>query len=219
MTEVGSTGATEDVRVLIVDLDGVIRHWHGDEFTALAESVGLSREDLGEIAFEPELLAAGMTGRVVFEDWADEIGRRAGALHGCDPAAVTAGFAALGWTIDHEVLALIREVRAAGRVKVALFSNASTRLEADLESCGIDTEFDVVFNSARLGLAKPDTEAFRTVAKLLEVPIERCLFVDDTRPNVEGARAAGMQAEAFIGIADLRELVEKKGLLDGAAAS
>ena len=217
--EVRPTGATGDVDALIVDLDGVIRHWHGDEFTALAESVGLSREDLGEIAFEPELLAAGMTGKVVFEDWADEIGRRASALHGCDPAAVTAGFAALGWTIDHEVLDLIREVRSAGRVKVALFSNASTRLETDLESCGIDGEFDVVFNSARLGVAKPDTEAFRTVAKLLGVPTERCLFIDDTRPNVDGAREAGMQAEAFVDVADLRQLLDEEGLLGGADPS
>lgn len=208
-----------DVDALIIDLDGVIRHWHDHEFTALAESVGLSREDLGDIAFEPELLTAGMTGAVVFEDWADEIGRRAGALHGCDAAAVTAGFAALGWTIDQEVVDLIREVRTAGRVKVALFSNASTRLEADLESCALDREFDFVFNSARLGVAKPDTEAFKTVAGLLEVPVERCLFVDDTLRNVEGARLAGMQPELFTSIAELRALLERAGLLDGAAAS
>ena len=208
-----------ELDALIVDLDGVIRHWHGHELTALAESVGLTREDLGEIAFEPELLAAAMSGAVVFEDWADEIGRRAGALHGCDPATLTAGWAALGWTIDHDVLDVIRAVRAAGRVQVALFSNASTRLEVDLESSGIDTEFDVVFNSARLGLAKPDVEAFSTVAKLLGVPVERCLFIDDTIPNVEGARAAGLQAEPFTDVGALRLLLERAGLLDGAAPS
>jgi putative hydrolase of the HAD superfamily len=207
-----------EVAALILDLDGVIRHWHGHEFTALAESLGLSRDELGEIAFEPELLAAGMTGAVVYEDWADEIGRRAGALHGCDAAAVTAGFTALGWTIDQEVVDLIREVRAAGRVKVALFSNASTRLETELESCALDGEFDFIFSSSRLGLAKPDAEAFRTVANLLDVPIERCLFIDDTRPNVEGARQAGMQAEPFTSVADLRELLEEAGLLDVAAS-
>jgi len=207
-----------DVDALIVDLDGVIRHWHNDEFVALAESVGLSNEELADIAFEPELLAAGMTGAVVFEDWADEIGRRAGALYGCDPAAVTAGFTALGWTIDQEVVELIREVRAAGRVQVALFSNASTRLEADLESCALDGEFDVVFNSARLGLAKPDAEAFRMVASLLGVPVERCLFVDDTLPNVDGARDAGLQAEPFTTVTELRALLERAQLLDRSSA-
>jgi putative hydrolase of the HAD superfamily len=208
-----------DIDALIVDMDGVIRHWHDHEFAALAESVGVSRDDLGDIAFESELLAASMTGAVVFEDWADEIGRRAGALHGCDAAAVTAGFAALGWTIDQEVVDLIREVRSAGRVKVALFSNASTRLEADLESCALDADFDFVFNSARLGVAKPDTAAFRTVADLLGVPVERCLFVDDTRPNVEGAREAGMRAEPFTSVAELRKVLEQTQLLDGSSAS
>src|SRR5205085_239628 len=202
---------------LIVDLDGVIRHWHGHELTALAESAGLSREDLGEIAFEPELLNAAMTGTVVFEDWADEIGRRAGALFGCDPAVITAGWIALSWRIDDEVVALLREVRAAGHVKLALFSNASTRLEADLEASNLHVEFDVVFNSARLGLAKPDVEAFKKVAGLLEVPVERCLFIDDTRPNIAGAREAGMKAEAFTDVADLRASLEEAGWLGAAA--
>ena len=71
----------------------------------------------------------------------------------------------------------------------------------------------MVFNSARLGLAKPDPEAFRKVAALLETTPERCLFVDDTLPNVEGARQAGMQAEHFTGIDALRSLLERAGLV------
>ena len=206
-----------DVAALIVDLDGVIRHWNNHEFEALAVTAELSLDELADIAFEPELLAAAMTGVVVFEDWADEIGRRASALYGSDSASLAAGWAALGWTIDQLVVELLREVRAAGRAQLALFSNASTRLEADLESSGIHGDFDVIFNSARLGLAKPDLEAFRSVAGLLEVPLEQCLFVDDTVANVDGARAAGMRAEPFTGVPQLRTLLEQAGLLDGAA--
>src|SRR4051812_35229300 len=114
---------TEAVSALIVDLDGVIRHWHNHEFEALAVAAELSLEELADIAFEPELLAAAMTGAVVFEDWADEIGRRAGALYGCDSATLAEGWCALSWRIDHDVLALLREVRSAGRARVALFSN------------------------------------------------------------------------------------------------
>jgi putative hydrolase of the HAD superfamily len=104
-------------------------------------------------------------------------------------------------------------------VKLALFSNASTRLESELASCGLDVEFDVVFNSSRLGMAKPDPEAFLTVARLLAVSPERCLFVDDRMSNVEGARAAGMQAEPFTDVASLRALLEREDLLGAAAAS
>lgn len=209
---------SDAVAVLIVDLDGVIRHWSNHEFEALAVAAELSLDELADIAFEPELLAAAMTGLVVFEDWADEIGRRAGALYGSDPASLAEGWRALGWTIDDRVVDVLREVRAAGRAQVALFSNASTRLEVDLESSGIHGDFDVIFNSARLGVAKPDLEAFRTVAGLLGVPLEQCLFVDDTIANVDGAAAAGMQAAPFTDVGQLRSLLERAGLLDGAAA-
>jgi putative hydrolase of the HAD superfamily len=205
-----------DIRGLIVDLDGVIRHWDGAHFAMTVASFGLEMEDFAAIAFERELLTAAMTGALTAEDWAEEIGRRTAALHDADAAAVAAGFAALSWSIDEEAVALVREVRAAGRASVALFSNASTRLEADLESCQIDGEFDAVFNSARLGLAKPDPDAFRTVARLLDLPVEACLFVDDTPANVEGARAAGMAAEPFTSVADLRSRLERAGLLDHA---
>ena len=109
-------------------------------------------------------------------------------------------------------------MRAVGRAKLALFSIASTKLETDLASVALHLEFDVVFNSARLGLAKPDPEAFATVARVLAIPVERCLFVDDTVSNVEGARAAGMQAEPFVGVEGLRTLLVTAGLLDGASA-
>ena len=207
-----------EIDALIVDLDGVIRHWDQQHFVETAASFGLRVDELAAIAFEKEVLDAGMTGALTFEDWADLIGRRIATLHGCDAAAVTQAFKDLRWSVDDEVVALLREVRARGRVKLALFSNASTRLEEDLASRDLHLEFDVVFNSARLGMAKPDPEAFRTVARLLGVPTERCLFVDDTVPNVEGAREANMHAEAFVGVAPLRSLLERAELL-GATAS
>jgi putative hydrolase of the HAD superfamily len=201
------------IDALILDLDGVVRHWDMDHLASTVRSLGVTREQFAQVAFEDELLASAMTGAISAEEWGDEIGRRIGQRHGCDPATVAAGFAALGWSIDDDVVALVQQVRDAGRVRVALFSNASTRLEADLESVGLDSAFDVIFNSARLGVSKPDPEAFRTVASALGTTPERCLFVDDTLANVEGARAAGMQAEAFMDLDGLRSLLDRAGLL------
>jgi putative hydrolase of the HAD superfamily len=208
-----------ELDALIVDLDGVIRHWDMPHFQETARSFGIEPEDFAAIAFRTELLDAGMVGSITFEEWADEIGSVAAARHGCDAGAVSAAFQSLKWRIDWEVVELLREVRAAGRVKLALFSNASTKLEEDLESVDLHVEFDVIFNSARLRVAKPDPDAFRTVAALLEVEPECCLFVDDTVPNVEGAREANMHAEVFVGIAPLRSLLERAGLVNGAATS
>jgi len=208
-----------ELDALIVDLDGVIRHWDMPHFQETARSFGIEPEEFAAIAFRTELLDAGMVGSITFEEWADEIGSVAAERHGCDAAAVSAAFQTLKWRIDWEIVELLREVRAAGRVKLALFSNASTKLEEDLESVDLHVEFDVVFNSARLRMAKPDPEAFRTVAALLEVEPERCLFVDDTLPNVEGARQANMHAEVFVGVEPLRSLLERAELVDAATAS
>ena len=108
----------------------------------------------------------------------------------------------------------MREVRAAGKAKVALFSNASTRLEADLETCGLDVAFDVVFNSARLGLAKPDPKAFLAVApstrhRPATVPVRGRHRSRTSKARVQ----AGMQAEQFTGQQALRSLLERAGLL------
>ncbi len=201
------------VDALILDMDGVVRHWDPDHLRSTVESLGLTHEQFGAVAFEAELLASAMTGAISAEEWSDEIGRRIGARHGADPVAAASAFTALAWTIDDDVVALVREVRASGKAKVALFSNASTRLEADLETCGLGGAFDVVFNSARLGLAKPDPAAFLAVAQALGTKPARCLFVDDTVRNVEGARQAGMQAEPFTDREALRALLERAGLL------
>jgi HAD superfamily hydrolase (TIGR01509 family) len=50
------------------------------------------------------------------------------------------------------------------------------------------------FVSHLMGSRKPDRVAYEHVAREIGVPIDRVLFFDDLAENVEGARAAGMQA-------------------------
>jgi putative hydrolase of the HAD superfamily len=202
----------EPIDCLILDLDGVVRHWDQEHFAESAATLGLTADELGAIAFEEELLGAAMVGTLTAEAWSEEIGRRAGERHGSDPAIAAAAFLGLGWNLDDDVVSLIQAVRRHG-TKVALFSNASTQLEADLASCGLDAEVDLVVSSARIGLAKPDPAAFLEAARILAVDPTRCLFVDDRSDNVEGAREAGMRAETFRGVDDLEALLEQEGLL------
>jgi putative hydrolase of the HAD superfamily len=84
-----------------------------------------------------------------------------------------------------EALAAVRAVRAAGR-NVGVLSN-----ELDLfHGPGFGTKLSVL----KLMHASNPTEA---VADALGAPIERCLMVDDQPRNIDGALAAGMQAEWF----------------------
>lgn len=204
---------------LIVDFDGVLRHWDLVAFGDFAAEFGLEVADVASIAFAERLLDAAMVGRLSVEAWATEIGRAAAEAHGTDADALAARFLSLPWSIDDEAVAVVREARAGQRVRVALFSNATTALEEHLGQCGLDEDFDVVFNSARLGMAKPDPAAFTHVAGLLGTSPARCLFVDDRADNVAGARAAGMRAERYASAGELRSLLEKEGMIGGAAAS
>ena len=204
------------IECLVLDMDGVVRHWDRDHFEESAATLGMSADELAAIAFEEELLASAMVGTITAEAWSEEIGRRAGERHGCAPDLAASAFLGLGWWLDDDVVSLIQVVRLHG-TKVVLFSNASTQLESDLASCGLDAEVDAVVSSARIGLAKPDPAAFLEAARIVAVPPARCLFVDDRADNVEGARQAGMRAAVFTGVDDLEALLVAEGLVGGAA--
>ncbi|GAA1951880.1 hypothetical protein GCM10009798_08920 [Nocardioides panacihumi] len=91
-------------------------------------------------------------------------------------------------------LDLVRRLRAAG-LGVHLGTNQTLRRAAYMrEELGYDDLFDVSCYSAELGLAKPDPAYFRRAAELIGAQPGEVLFVDDTGPNVDGARAAGMPA-------------------------
>jgi putative hydrolase of the HAD superfamily len=203
--------AAPQVDGVIIDLDGVIRHWDQAHLPEAERRLGLPEGALSAVAFEPDRLSRAMDGRLSAADWCDEIGTDLAARYGTDAAAAAAAWSEAGWDIDLSVVDLVIQVRR--RVPVALLSNASTRLREDLERSGIDDAFDAVVGSADVGAAKPHRGAFEAAAERLGVPLERCLFVDDTAGHVEAARGYGLRAEVFTGPADLRELLADLGLV------
>ena len=53
--------------------------------------------------------------------------------------------------------------------------------------------FDVVIESSRLGVRKPDPRFYRHALEVLEVGPEECVFLDDLGVNLKPARALGMR--------------------------
>jgi putative hydrolase of the HAD superfamily len=205
------TAPQPQVDGVIIDLDGVIRHWDAEHAPTVERRLGLPAGSLGPAAFEDDRLQRAMDGRLSFAAWCDEIGAALGDAHGVDPALVAAAWAEAGWDIDLTVIDLIAAARS--RVPVVLLSNATTRLREDLERSGIDDAFDAIVGSADIGAAKPAREAFQAAATLIGVPLDRCLFVDDTQSHVSAARALGLRAEVFTDAETLRELFVELGLL------
>lgn len=108
---------------------------------------------------------------------------------------------------------LVSSVRRAG-VRTASFSNSNAVHWPIMERHQSTMElFDANFPSHRLGLCKPDVEAFAKVVKMLGRPAERVLFLDDNQVNVDGARSCGLRAERVDGPGAARETLEREGIL------
>lgn len=77
-----------------------------------------------------------------------------------------------------------------------VFSNTNPAHERHFRAnfASVLAPFRDVFTSPGIGLRKPDREAFEHVAHAMGTAPSRILFFDDLLANVEGARAAGLQA-------------------------
>jgi 2-haloacid dehalogenase len=67
--------------------------------------------------------------------------------------------------------------------------------------------------SGEEGLVKPDPAIYRRLLSRHGLAAGGCLFIDDVAANVDGARAAGMQAVQYTGAAALRAELVGRGLL------
>ncbi|MTK01931.1 HAD-IA family hydrolase [Micromonospora sp. CP22] len=199
--------ARERATALLVDFDGVLRRWDPAVAAGVEREYGLSAGVLGEIAMQWGRLQPVLTGQISHADWMTSV---ADALTPSVGDAERARAAVAQWQryrgeVDAEVLAFVREVRAAG-IRVGLGTNATDLLDADLTALGLTDELDVVVNSSVIGVHKPAPEYFQAACAALETPPSRVLFVDDEDRAISGARAAGLSAYRWNGPADLRYL-------------
>ena len=114
------------------------------------------------------------------------------------------------WTRPNpEVLALAREIKAAGR-KIAILSNMTFELLAILRA-KFDWlgEFDVRVWSCEHGCAKPDDSIYLGCLDALGCDPCHALFFDDRACNIESARRLGIDAYVFESAAQARAIVER----------
>jgi putative hydrolase of the HAD superfamily len=88
----------------------------------------------------------------------------------------------------------LARLRQAG-LKLAVVSNSDGRVEQALEAAGLRQYFDVVIDSALVGVEKPDPRIFHAALDALGVAPDEALYVGDLyEVDVVGARAAGLDA-------------------------
>jgi putative hydrolase of the HAD superfamily len=99
---------------------------------------------------------------------------------------------------NRAMIDFVREVRDGGR-RTALLTNNVRECEplwrAKLPE--IDELFEVVVDSAFVGMRKPDPAIYELTLDRLGVAAEGCAFVDDLEVNCETARSLGMSVVRF----------------------
>jgi putative hydrolase of the HAD superfamily len=110
-----------------------------------------------------------------------------------DPKAAQKVVFGRGMVASAAMADAVRQIRDAG-YKTALLTNISREGEALFRDLfPVEELFDVVVDSSKVGLRKPDPEIYRLTCTRLGVAPERCVFIDDLLCNVEAADALGMR--------------------------
>jgi putative hydrolase of the HAD superfamily len=117
------------------------------------------------------------------------------------------------WTVENPVMAAWQRKLKQRGLLTAILSNISDNVLASVErEFAWIHSFDVLVWSCQLGIVKPNPEIYRhTLAELGTQP-EETLFIDDKRPNVEAARALGIQAIEYSSVERLRDGLIAAGL-------
>jgi epoxide hydrolase-like predicted phosphatase len=118
----------------------------------------------------------------------------ADAGYDLDPLAMlTSGMG--GSIIREDVVAAVRDVRAAGLRTAIVTNNVREFSDAWRALLPVAELFDLVVDSCEEGIRKPDPRIFHiTLERLGGVAPERAVFLDDAPGNVAAARAVGLHA-------------------------
>jgi putative hydrolase of the HAD superfamily len=189
------------IRAVVFDLDGVIRHFDPEFVADVERRHALEQGAILAAMFAEPGLGDVTTGRITRSSWVAGVGEALGSPQ-----------AAAEWgdqvpRVDPEVLELADELRARG-LTVAVLTNGTDRIPAEVAEQGIACRVDHVFNSAEIGHAKPDARAFRHVLDALGLEGPEVFFTDDSPAKLAGAVEVGMRTHHFVGVAELRQALD-----------
>ena len=108
---------------------------------------------------------------------------------------------------EHEIcaqaVACVRSLRDKGHLCILATNQEKHRIEYLRRKMGLSAEFDQIFASCELGVAKPSTEFFQRIREQLNVPSGDLCLIDDSERNVAAARMSGWRALVYRGVQDL----------------
>jgi len=193
------------VRAIVSDFGGVLTSPLLRSFAAFQDSSGIPLEALGQAMaavgerdganplFELE------TGRLSERDFLAKLDEELRAKLG-RPVEMR-GFAEAYFAhleTNEELISYLRSLREERGLRLALLTNNVREWEPRWRAMiPVDDLFELVVDSAFVGMRKPEPEIYELTLQRLGVPAAAALLIDDIEVNCEAARALGMPAVWF----------------------
>jgi putative hydrolase of the HAD superfamily len=214
------------IRAVISDFGGVLTTPLLRSFAAIQDEIGIEAGTLGRAMqriaeregehplFELE------RGTITEADFLDKLQRELASDLGHEPELKRFGeiyFEALD--VNEPMIGVMREARSRG-FRTALLTNNVREWEPHWRAMlPVDEIFEVIVDSARVGLRKPEPQIYELTVERLNDGIgpSECLFVDDVEVNVEAAHRLGMQSVHFQ--SNEQAIPEIEAALDGRPAT
>ncbi len=185
-----------EIKAVLLDLDGVLRHWNNQKLFDVEDSLNLVRGYLLKNAFESALLHRAITGLITHEQWMKEVIDKVSIEIGASSSEILMNaWIASDFTLDREIYNALKEQYP--EAKFALLTNATDKLKEDLAGTFILEEFDYIFDSSEIGFAKPDRRIFEYALEKLGVRAGEVLYIDDSEGNVDVGKGMGLEVEMY----------------------
>ena len=112
-----------------------------------------------------------------------------------------------------ETVEILRELKSRGEPLFALTNWSAETFPIALQRYDFLHWFDGTLVSGAEKLAKPDPEIFQLLLDRYNLRAQDCLFIDDSKPNIEVATKMGFEAHHFTSPSVLRQYLFKRNLL------
>lgn len=180
------------VRAVFFDFGGVIGHWDREFVAAFEAEHGMAEGAVLKALYGTAGWRDVEVGRIAVDDWLAQVDVALENAAGKPMPSAHEVWSRLWNDFDQDVIALTRRLRS--NYKVGVLSNTTVMLEEEvLAPNGILDIWDVVINSARVGVAKPDARIYHAAAEAAGVRPDECVHIDDLENNVRGAEDAGFR--------------------------
>ncbi len=185
-----------ELRYLLLDLDGVIRHYPPQRNIEIEQKYNLNEGTLLSAAFEKSLLSKAVCGLISDEDWRAEIVNNVSKDYPRNIAAsAVAEWSDFPGLVDDEFLKYVNTKFAS--LPISILTNGTSRLHMDLSKINLKDKFFKIFNSAEIGFSKPDKRIFIQVLTDLRCQPSEVLFIDDSKSHIQAAQELGLKTHHY----------------------